>query len=75
MLHGLAEHIVDAHIRAAEWMERSRRAPTEGDEIKLPSSRASLVARSSQLRVHRKSGDLSARHARAGLANSARKLT
>ena len=33
MLHGLAEHIADAHMRAAEWMERSRRAPTEGERL------------------------------------------
>ena len=33
MLHGLAEYIADAHIRAAEWMERSRHAPSERERL------------------------------------------
>lgn len=33
MLHGLAEHVADAHMRAAKWKERSRHAATERERI------------------------------------------
>jgi len=33
MLQGLAEYVADAHIRAAEWVERSRCAPTERERL------------------------------------------
>ena len=37
MLHGLAEHIADAHMQAAEWKERSRHVATERERTSFVS--------------------------------------